>query len=275
MSSWWINGNSGENIAVSDRGLAYGDGLFETVAVRDGACRLLDLHLERFYSSCERLLLPLPAENLLRQAIDHGRGHVNTGSLKIIYTRGSSKPGYALPLDAEPTLVVGITEHPASVSSISGVKVRYCATPIARNPVLAGMKTLNRLEQVLARAEWQDAAIVEGLMLNDRGKVVCGTMSNLFAVIGSRLVTSALTECGIAGIMRRLVLEICDANGIELKFSELSPHELRQADDVFLTNSRFGLLPVAELDQLHYARAELTLQIRRELAARGVEECAG
>ena len=275
MKRWLINGSAAGVLAPDDRGLAYGDGLFETIAVRDGACRFLDDHLQRLAAGCERLQIPYPGDASLRADIN-ALGECLYGTLKIIVTRGCGPRGYAMPTSEviNVTRIVGLFPTDNATAGIDSVRVRYCATVLGRNPLLAGIKTLNRLEQVMARAEWDEPGIYEGLMSTDQGNVVCGTMSNLFLVHNGQLITPQLTECGIHGIMRAQVLKFANEIGIQVNQSKLTKADIRAADDVFLSNSQLGILPVDELEGQRYARSEITLRLKQVLAANGVAECA-
>lgn len=273
MMRWLINGEVGDSIAADDRGLAYGDGLFETIAVRNNKCRFLDAHLARLAASSARLALPAPDAGLLRNEIDALLGEHVSGTIKIIYTRGGGPRGYAMPVAPEPTRMVGFAAEDIAISPGAGVRLIICKTRIGRNAALAGMKTLNRLEQVMARAEWDGADIQEGLMLDDRDNVVCGTMSNLFLVQGDALMTPRLNESGVEGIMRAQVLDVAAELGIRCEESRIPRALIAAADDAFLTNSRIGMWLIAEIEGHVYARHEISLRIRAALAARGVEEC--
>nr|MDJ0929200.1 aminotransferase class IV [Gammaproteobacteria bacterium] len=142
------------------------------------------------------------------------------------------------------------------------------------SPRLAGLKTLNRLEQVMARAEWQNAGIVEGLMATPAGEFVCGTMSNLFLVLNGALLTPRLTNCGVRGIMRRVVLERAAAIDITVTEATITQATLESADEMFLTNSLIGIWPVREYAGRVYSPGAVTRQLMAALAAVGVEECA-
>jgi 4-amino-4-deoxychorismate lyase len=275
MDRWLINGLRSGAIPADDRGLAYGDGLFETMAVRDGKCRFIDFHLDRLVAGCLRLGIPFEAADSLRAEIAEfvaGEAH---GTLKLILTRGQGPRGYTPPKPARPTRLLGFVGTTPAAFSAAGVQVRYCRTLIGRNSLLAGMKTLNRLEQVMARAEWAVDSVehAEGLMLNDRDEVVCGTMTNLFVVKGNTLVTPLLEESGVAGIMRAQVINVAKDMHIKLKESSLSKRDLRMADGLFLTNSLIGLWPVRELDGQQYTLPPLIDEIRSGLALLGVQEC--
>ena len=273
MERWLVNGASGDSIGLNDRGLHYGDGLFETIAVRNGACRFIEAHLNRLYEGCSRLKLPFPDARILESELQQLSRSIDHATAKVILTRGPGKRGYRLPDPCIPTRIVGIENTQLQPYPESGVQVRYCETRISRNPQFAGLKTLNRLEQVMARAECSDPAIVEGLMVNDRNEIICGTMTNIF--LGSRgiLYTPSLLECGISGIMRQQVISIATDQGIEVQESSLSKDDLSSADEIFLTNALIGLWPVTNLAGQIIGQGKLSRLIRAALAARGVVEC--
>ena len=274
MKRWLVNGVPAAHVNAFDRGLTYGDGLFETIAVRDGMCRFFGAHYARLVISCRRLLLPVPEQDALGAYAAEVIAGDRDGTLKIIVTRGPGERGYRLPAAAAPSCIVGFTPEAVPTAPEAGVRVRLCETPLGSNPRLAGIKSLNRLEQVLARAEWDNDGIAEGLMLNADGEVICGTMSNLFAVAEGRLWTPVLDECGVHGIMRAQVMDLAEELDIGCSEVRLTPATLAEADDMFLTNSRIGLLPVASLDGHSYSRSPVTLRLRAGLAGRGVAECA-
>ena len=155
----------------------------------------------------------------------------------------------------------------------SGVAVRICTLRLAIQPALAGIKSLNRLEQVLARAEWQDAAIFEGLTLDTDGRLICGTMSNVFIVNDSRLATPGITRCGVSGVMRAELIQQLQEAGVACEVRDIYANELTTADEVFLTNSQFGVLPVKRIDNIEYGVGNVTRSAQRLMAAAGVEEC--
>lgn len=240
-----VNGRESHSIPLGDRGFHYADGLFETIAVRRGQPRLLDLHLERLAEGCARLALPMPLPGLLEQEI---QAVVQSPEqvVKIILTRGATGRGYRPPESPEPTRVVAGYEAPPRRTG--GVRVRTCATRLASSPALAGLKHLGRLEQVLARSEWRDEQIAEGLMLDVEGHVVCGTQTNLFVLRGAELVTPSLDHAGVNGIMRRSVLRWARERCMVARVDRLMPEDLFDGQEVFLTNALVGAWPVLELD---------------------------
>ncbi|MEE9510548.1 MAG: aminodeoxychorismate lyase [Gammaproteobacteria bacterium] len=275
MGKWLVNGRESQSIGVDDRGLAYGDGLFETIAVRGGHCRFFPEHLQRLLDGCERLRIPPPDQAVLQSEAAGLAEDCDHGALKIIVTRGAGPRAYAAPSKPRPLRVLGL-EHtePASAEDVQlGVRVRYCEMPISRNPALAGLKTLNRLEQVLARSEWANPDIREGLMLDDRRSVTCGTMTNLFMVSDNVLKTPLLTEAGVTGIMRNKIIQQALSSGIETRELIISTDDVANASEVFLSNALIGIWPIREIDGTDYARGPVTLKIMQALRAIGVQEC--
>ncbi len=228
-----VDGTPADAIVVSDRGLQYGDGLFETIAVVDGRPCLWDRHVERLRAGCERLAIPMPPEHQLAEEAQRLARGVDRAVLKLILTRGEGGRGYRPPDSPRPRRIVRLTP--------------YCETRLGHQPLLAGLKHLNRLEQVLARAEWSDPDVAEGLMLDLDGRVVEGTQTNLFALLEGRLVTPPLNRCGVAGVVREVAIASAAAVGLEVVESVLLPEQVAAADGLFLTSSLAGIWPIREL----------------------------
>ena len=239
--SIWINGRRGTVLDCRDRGLQYGDGLFETMLVRRRRIRLLELHLERLAEGCRRLGLAIPAGGIEREVVRRAR-QCPEGVLKLILTRGRGARGYRPSGDERFTRVVSLSPLPAERAR--PVRVRLCRTRLGINPDLAGLKTLNRLESVMARAEWRDERIWEGLMRDVEGNVVCGTMSNVFLRRGSTLMTPALDRCGVAGVMRRWVVKQAADLRLRVWQGRLPVEAFRDAEEVFMTNAVAGVVSV-------------------------------
>jgi 4-amino-4-deoxychorismate lyase len=247
MTRLLINGREDGRLDAADRGLHYGDGLFETLAVRHGHARFLDWHLERLAEGARRLGMPLPDTGLLREEI----GAVcapDIGVVKLIVTRGRGERGYRPPKQPAPTRIVAGHSWPAwpDAAWIRGVRLGWCRTRLGRNPALAGIKHLNRLEQVLARAEWDDERMDEGLMQDERDLAISGTQSNLFARIGDRWVTPLLDQCGVAGVMRRAFRGWAAEQGDTVVERSVPAAELAGAKALVLTNAVIGAWPVRE-----------------------------
>ena len=260
-----VNGQATNTIDARDRGLQYGDGVFETLALFNGVVRHWPAHLARLRQGCERLGLPQPCESTLLAEIDTVATRARREIVKLVVTRGVQGRGYRPLKAATPTRIVSRhdwPDHPASYS-VDGIEATVCQTPLGMNPQLAGIKHLNRLEQVLARGEWADE-YQEGVMYDTRGQVVSGTMSNLFIVSAAGLVTPDLSQCGIEGTMRAHVLELAIALGIRTEVRAVGAAELRTAQGLFFTNGVIGIWPVRRLDNRTYKIPELI----RTLASR-------
>ena len=241
----WVDGQPATALNLQNRGLAYGDGLFETIAVRAGRPSLLERHLDRLAKGCQRLAieidLPLIRDELIRFASLLGEGVA-----KLIITRGDSPRGYAPAVGAVARRILQGGPLPAypAANGEQGVRLFACQTRLAEQPLLAGLKHLNRLEQVMARAEWQGTEYAEGLMQDTQGRLIEGVYSNLMLVRDGVLLTADLRRCGVAGVMRAALLEQAPALGIPVLVRDLERVDLEHADEVMLCNSVYGIWPV-------------------------------
>lgn len=280
MSSWYLNKQVVDAIPVSDRALQYGDGLFETIAIRGGNPRLWPLHLERLDYGCGRLGIEAPTasdlQSSLEAAISDAPVDTSFATAKIIISAGSGPRGYRRPKSSRARFWVGIFDSlPRSTGDYQdGIKTRLCQTRLAIQPQLAGIKSINRLEQVLARAEWGDDDIIEGLMRDTDDRIICGTMSNVFVITANNIATPAITRCGVSGIMRRHILTLLDEADLACDVRDIPAEELQQASEVFLTNSQFGVLPVARCENHRWSVGPLTQQVMALAADSGIGECA-
>jgi len=272
-----VNGRADTALDAEDRGLAYGDGLFETVAVYRGRLCLWDYHMDRLLDGARRLGLPEPPLATLKEEARFLTERVDRGVLKVVYTRGSSEGrGYLPPSRPIPTRILTLHNPPAiPPERWHGVDVRLCRTRISIQPRLAGIKHLNRLEQVMARSEWRDTAIAEGLMLDADGLIVEGTATNVFAVRSRTLLTPPLTHAGVAGVMRRWVLEQAEGFGLRVEERGFYPEELRQMDELFLTNSLIGLWPVRSVAGTQLPVGPVSRGYLEQMAGRGLTPLVG
>ncbi len=261
-----VDGEARDTLSLQDRGLHYGDGLFETVAVIDGRMPLWERHMARLCRDAPRLGLPPPDPALLAAEARRLCAGTARGVLKIILTRGPGR-GYAPPPQARPTRILCRYPWPAYPESHrrEGVRVRVCRMRLGENPRLAGIKHLNRLEQVLARSEWRDPDIAEGLLLDQQGRVIEGTQSNVFAVRKGCLLTPDLSRCGVAGVMRAWILEEARSAGIPCEVRDLPLEELLAAEEVFLCNSVAGIWPVRRIEETAYPPPRLAHVLQQRL----------
>jgi 4-amino-4-deoxychorismate lyase len=227
-------------IPADDRGIAYGDGLFETLRVHRGEVPWWNDHWSRLQLGAERLGIPLPDEERVRDEAKSLFADGGDGVLKLLVTRGAGERGYVPPANPVPTWIV--SRHAVPAMPKRGLNLRVCEFRIASQPALAGIKHCNRLEQVLARAEAERAGADEGLVLDSAGNVIGATAANLFALVDGRWVTPVIVDCGVAGVCRAKLLPALGADERALSLAEVEA-----ADAVFLCNAVRGILPVARL----------------------------
>jgi 4-amino-4-deoxychorismate lyase len=207
-----------------------------------------------------------PSVEALRSEIDAVTANLRGGVLKLMVTRGVSQSrGYRPEASSASTRIVALYAAPNDAQPSQAVQVRWCETRLGRNARLAGIKHLNRLEQVLAQAEWRDTAIGEGLMLDTEGELVCGTASNIFIVREGTLLTPDLRFCGVRGVMRAQVLRAALALNIPVSEEPLWPDDLLQAQEVFVTNAVRGIRSVGQLDLTRWTHFNTADRIRKEL----------
>jgi 4-amino-4-deoxychorismate lyase len=267
----WVDGHPSRSIDCRDRGLQYGDGVFETMRVCDGRIRLLDLHLQRLHGGLKRLGIKSYAAigtELRRIASREGEG-----VLKLIVTRGVGARGYRPDTALTPRRIVSFEPLPAMPlqADQEAVRIRVCRTLLGRNPALAGLKTLNRLESVLARSEWTQPGIWEGLLQDEDGNFVSGTMSNLFLRRGPVLITPSLQHCGVAGVMRRWILRTAPALKLRVVQRLVTWKDLESAEEVFMSNAVVGVKSVRSCEwrarrcSLHFKDGATATQLRAKL----------
>jgi 4-amino-4-deoxychorismate lyase len=273
MADILINGEEKETISVLDRGLQYGDGLFETMAVRNGKIHLWETHWQRLTIGCERLSITLPDKATIEKEIALLCNNKNKLVVKLIVTRGEGERGYRFSKTQNVTRILTShpwSDHPGSYQT-DGVAVRYCETTLSENKKLAGIKHLNRLEQILARNEWHTDEFQEGLMLTGSGNIVDGIMSNIFAVKDNSIFTPSLSLCGVAGVMRKTIIEVAKELGFSVSEKTFSKHDIEMADELFLTNSLFGVWPIKMIAETRFTTVgKVTKQLQREVRKLGV-----
>lgn len=244
-----INGRPDDRISIFDRGLSYGDGLFETIKRANGALCFWPLHRQRLLAGLERLGIVVDAavlEQDIQQLIRSAPTALQQdAALKIIITRGAGGRGYRPDPALKANRILTLSPLPDLAAFEHGVRLRVCDTPLSDNPVLAGMKHLSKLDNVMARGEWGEQAGTEGLLLDSRGRVIEGTMSNLFLVKGDTLQTPALDRCGVAGVMRELVVsQLAPVLGLKVVTGHFTLADCYRADEIFITNALIGIVPV-------------------------------
>lgn len=251
MTSSWTLLDAGGNDWMAERACQYGDGLFETIAVHSGHPCLWKYHLDRLLLGCRRLGLPAPDTGALREALGSASEGLDSVAIRLFWTAGRSARGYRRPRPVEPQ---GLLQRFPWTPPSAGRPwhLRICAHRLSENPSLAGIKHMNRLDQVIGRAEWDDPDIDEGLMLGQDGRLVCGTMSNLLIEHADRLATPAIDDAGVAGVVRRCLLEVSRSQATPIEQGRLTLEDLRSAVALYMTNALVGVRRVARCGELHF-----------------------
>jgi len=247
MNKILVNGHEKSSVDARDRGLQYGDGIFETIAYKNGQLQLWNEHMQRMQHSAERLSLSQVDEALWLDDIKK-LNLSNDAVIKLTLTRGVSGRGYAYGNNDVTCRISAVYSWPEYTESNSlGVTACLCETPVSVNSALAGIKHLNRLDNVLARNEWSDSHIAEGFMLDHSLHIIEGTMSNVFCVLDDEIYTPSLENSGVAGVMRQHVMNLADINNIPVNVIDISEQNFLQMDSIFITNSLIGIWPVTKI----------------------------
>ncbi len=260
---------------IADRGLAYGDGVFETLRVIDGQIPLLDYHLERLKRGVLVLGLGKP-EALVAQFRHYVElalkdltkvAHLKRALIKVILTRGQGGRGYTPPSEPELTFITQVFEYPKFPASNweKGISLHLCVHRLSHQPVLAGIKHLNRLDQVLASKELSQTVCEEGLLLDYQGNVVEGSKSNLLIFKDNKVITPELGGAGVAGTLRQYLMDQSSSIGIEFVETRVCVADLKTAEGMAVVNSVLGLWPVKEFSGKRYAAHKICGMIQSHL----------
>ena len=265
---------------TKDRGLAYGHGLFETILYRKSELPLKGRHLERICRDAKVLGIPIEAQQLdiyLNQLKHTLKGDAITeGVIKLIVTAGAGGRGYGPPAQVEPLVICSYSPWPEDLPKqwLEGISVRCCNHRLSHNRVLAGVKHLNRLDQVLARSEWTCTTYDEGLMICSQGKLIEAISANVFINIDGSWFTPALTDAGVSGVMRSLLLKQVFADSkLHAKVASIDIKELNKCQEMFICNSIRGIIPVTQIYSADgvliksLPRGEQTLMLRKRLVS--------
>lgn len=274
--NYLVNGNFDQAISPFDRGFSYGDGIFRTLKIVNGLPQHWPQHYQKLVADCAVIGIVCPSAELLMSdflqlfAVDARLNEAATDKVavaKIIITRGESKRGYAPPAITTPMRVIlkSAMRQYAEVNYIEGVRLYVCETRLAAQPKLAGIKHLNRLENVMARMEWQDESHFDGLMLDQQGNVIECTMSNIFARFNDTLITPDLSQCGVAGITRQAIIGLSDPLNLKIEITQLSLQHLIEADEVIICNSLYGVFQVCNILNNIWSPQTLAKKIRNLL----------
>ncbi|MDP1660007.1 MAG: aminodeoxychorismate lyase [Methylotenera sp.] len=272
--SYIVNGDFNQVITPLDRGFSYGDGVFRTMLMRNGLPESWPLHYQKLVADCAVIGIVCPSAELLmsdmQQLISIKELTDNLLSVvKIIITRGEGERGYAAPAITNPTRVIIKSAMPRYTTEnfVSGVNLHVCKTRLAAQTKLAGIKHLNRLENVMARMEWHDENIFDGVMLDQYENVIECTMSNIFARFDKVLVTPDLSQCGVAGVTRQRIMGLASPLNLTVEVKALPLTKLAHADEVIICNSLYGAFQVSSISQTVWPQQVLAKTIRNLLSS--------
>jgi 4-amino-4-deoxychorismate lyase len=263
-----VNGEMNQWISPLDRGFAYGDGIFRTMRVQSGLPSNWHLHYQKLVADCSTIGIVCPSAELLIDDIHRlfmsEMLESKNATAKIIITRGEGERGYAPPAVTSPNRIVVKTPMPsyARENYHAGVALFLCKTRLAIQPQLAGIKHLNRLENVLARMEWRDEQFFDGLLLDANDDVTECTMSNIFARFGDTLMTPKLNLCGVAGITRQQILALSKPLSLIVNEGKISLEKLLTADEVLICNSLYGVFQVRQINDKAWLPQPLAAKLR-------------
>jgi 4-amino-4-deoxychorismate lyase len=263
-----INGSFNGVISALDRGLAYGDGVFRTVKVINRLPLHWPAHYQTLVKDCSAIGIVCPSADVFINDFEQLFAAEDSVSVaKIIVTRGDGERGYKPPAITTPMRVMIKSSMPDYSESYftEGVQLHLCETRVGHQPKLAGVKHLNRLENVLARMEWHDPDIAEGLMLDITGNVIECTSANIFARFGDTLITPKLDLCGVAGITRQQILSHAYKLKLKKTIGTMDLKKLKSADEVVICNSLFGILQVRKLANKKWPKQALATDLRKAL----------
>lgn len=268
VPQYLINGRSDVQITPMDRGFAYGDGVFRTLGCSHGKLSFWELHYRKLVEDCNRLDIVCPSADLLLGDIER-LPDLESGEsvIKIVVTRGEGARGYALPALAQPTRVVIKSAYPEypETNFLKGVSLHLCQVRLGHQPQLAGIKHLNRLENILARMEWNTPEFADGVLMDIDGNVIECTASNLFIRTGGELFTPDLTQCGVAGITRQRILEISSDLGLNAIIAPIPLADMMDADEIIICNSLYGAWQVIDFNNKQWPSQVLASKIRQLL----------
>ncbi len=290
----YLNGQAIESISVQDRALHYGDGFFTTILVADRFILNWSAHCRRLKQSAVRLQFPVLDESQLLQQIEQALTQFKSQTkreqhatdtatyvVKVLVSRGVSGRGYAISEPFHPITLVQVSLAPLTVGVSTecvapsepqtlklnfpppmALQIECCQTQASIQTQLAGVKHLNRLDNVLARTEVAEKQHQEGLMLNALGDVISGTQSNLFLLKDRTLITPVLDLSGVEGTTRYQLHQLAQALGFDWQERRVTLNDLHQVDELFLSNAVRGIMPIKQFEQTPYAITK-TLKIHQ------------
>ncbi len=251
----WVNGVVSETVSIGDRSFQYGDGCFTTILTRNGKVQHWQLHIERLEACLNVLDIPLPDWQQIEEWIDLALLSDTKAGLKIHITRGVGGRGYSPSQVTKPNVTISHFSFPAHYAQwqANGLQLGLCSKRMGLNPMLAGHKHNNRLEQVLLKGEMDRAGYSDGLCLDIHGHIVETTSANIFWVKGGTLYTPSLVNAGVAGVARKIILQQSTQLGMKVVMGDFELDHLDNAEEVFISNALLEVAPITQIGQHQYS----------------------
>ncbi|WP_117233288.1 aminodeoxychorismate lyase [Vibrio maerlii] len=259
---YWLNGTQADSISLTDRSFQYGDGCFTTILVKAAEPQWLTFHIERMEACLKVLGIPVPCWAEVIQWLSKAAIDAPLSGLKLHISRGSGGRGYSPSGVMNPDITISAFDYPQHYHSIQsqGIELGLCEAKLGINPMLAGHKHNNRLEQILLKAEMDRVGLVDGVVLDIHDHVVETTMANLFWCKDKTIYTPSLEDCGVSGIVRRLIIQDAEQLGHKAVIGKFDLDHLANADEVFISNSILGVAPVIKVGQYQFRRGPMSRQ---------------
>lgn len=269
---FFVNGKQQQSVSITDRSFQYGDGCFTTILVKYGQPLLLHAHKERIYLTCQKLFMFPPEWNQVEEWIEtaiHTSGHqtLALSGLKIHVSRGSGGRGYSPKGVGNTQVTIQTFAYPSHYAlwQSEGIKVGVSSIRVGLNPLLAGLKHNNRLEQVLIKKEIDDTEYDDNIVTDIHDHVIEMSAANLFWIINNELYTSDLSNSGVAGIKREQVLAYAKQRQLVINIGHFSINEIFKADEVFITNALHGVVPIIQINKKEFTIGAISCALQEKL----------
>lgn len=264
----WVNGVLQGSIDPSDRGLAYGDGLFATMRTSHDGILFFNTHQSRLTDGAARLGFEWRMGSALYQQLEDLARQYPHHCIKLLVSRGVGGRGYTPPQAVNVTEVVSVHPIPSHYAhwQKNGINLKTSPVRLSIQPLLAGIKHLNRLEQVLIKAQLLPSNVDDWLVLDTEAKVIESSMANIFFIKDNEVITPSLAQCGVSGVMREQVINALLEQQSNIQCLPFGAERLGEFDSAFITNSVLGVVDVLAIDSLKFTRSPITANLRQTLS---------
>ncbi|MFC5077189.1 Aminodeoxychorismate lyase [Vibrio thalassae] len=264
---FWRDGSQVDHVSVTDRSFQYGDGCFTTILTKSGKMQLWDQHVKRMERALSQLKISPVDWHKLKSDIDKLASPKVLAGIKIHVSRGEGGRGYSPNVNRGPLITLSQFEFPASYIELrrSGLEMTLCDISLGLNPLLAGLKHNNRLEQILAKEHVERSGHIDGIVLDIEGNVIETTMANIFWFKDGVLHTPSLKMAGVEGVMRGEVLRIVAQDECPIVIDSFKLSTLKAADEIFVSNCILGVAPVTKIQDAQFPIGNMTRRIQEKL----------